>query len=84
MSFSDTIMSWLICLVPRFVCRWLWYRSERTGKRLGLWAPHILCKMIGAETISIRTIEVTPELAKKIADQEYSIEEIEKEVDEKD
>jgi hypothetical protein len=50
MPLLDHIMSWLICLVPRFVCQWLWDRSEETGKPLGRWAPHVFGKAIGASS----------------------------------
>ena len=43
---TDTIRSWLVCLLPRFVCRWLW-REERIP--LGHWAPHILGRYLGVE-----------------------------------
>ena len=45
--FIGAVRSWLICLVPQFVCVWLWDRAERTGKPLGPWAPHVFGKMMG-------------------------------------
>lgn len=56
----DHMLSWVVCLVPRRVCRWLWYRSEDTGKPLGRWAPHIFGKMVGATKWSVRYIDELP------------------------
>ena len=39
----DRVRSWLICLVPRFVCSWLW----NLDVPLGYWAPHVLGRVLG-------------------------------------
>lgn len=61
MPILDHIMSWLICLVPRFVCQWLWDRSEETGKPLGRWAPHVFGKAIGASSYYLEENNSVPD-----------------------
>lgn len=42
---GDTIRGWIVCLIPRFVCLWLW--TEEIP--LGAWAPHILGRVLGRD-----------------------------------
>jgi hypothetical protein len=42
---KDTIQSWLVCLLPRFVCEWLW----ELDIGLGSWTPHILGRVFGVD-----------------------------------
>jgi len=41
---GDVIRSWLVCLVPRFVWRWVWSLDVPLGK----WAPFVLGRVIGS------------------------------------
>lgn len=50
---SDTIRTWLICLVSRRVCRWLWL-EERIP--LGHWGPFILMRTLGPD-VSMGRVE---------------------------
>jgi len=42
---SDTVRSWLVCLLPRCFCVWLWHQDLP----LGAWAPHILGRVLGSD-----------------------------------
>lgn len=42
---GDTVRSWLVCYLPRFVCRWLW----NADLPLGAWAPHVLGRVLGSD-----------------------------------
>lgn len=44
---TDAIRSWLVCLLPRWFCRWLWAAEWIS---LGRWAPHILGRTFGNVT----------------------------------
>lgn len=46
---ADTVMSWLSCLLPRVLCRWLWDNDIP----LGAWAPHILGRVLGANAVRV-------------------------------
>ncbi len=50
----DTLMSWLVCLLPRSLCAWLWLRSETNGRPLGRWAPHIFGWCVGSDAAKAR------------------------------
>lgn len=44
---KDRVMGWAICLVPRFICQWLWSWSEEHGIGLGVWGPHVFGRCLG-------------------------------------
>ena len=46
----DTLRSWLVCLLPRFFCVWLWHRDLP----LGAWAPHILGRVLGSDAQRVK------------------------------
>ena len=48
---KDRIMSWLVCLIPVGVCRWLWHKKVR----LGGWAPHVLGRVLGVDPIRVES-----------------------------
>lgn len=46
---KDEIMgSWLVCLVPKFVARWLMFGSGERIKLPASWVPHLFGRAIGA------------------------------------
>lgn len=47
---GDTVRSWLVCLVPRRVCMWLWEAEMPMGR----WAPHVLGRILGCDAIRIK------------------------------
>ncbi len=46
---KDTVMSWLICLVPVRVCRWFWEHDVPMGG----WAPHVFGRMLGVDPVRV-------------------------------
>lgn len=44
------IGSWLVCLVPRFVAKWLMWGSGCRVRLPGAWIPHMFGRAIGAKT----------------------------------
>jgi hypothetical protein len=47
---GDTVRIWLVCLLPRAVCRWLWALDVPLGR----WAPHILGRCLGRDAVRVR------------------------------
>jgi hypothetical protein len=50
---SDVIMSWAVCLIPKFICLILWKLSNSNYfpffPFLGRLAPHILGRLLGVD-----------------------------------
>lgn len=42
---KDDVMAWVVCVLPRTVCVWIWDLDIH----LGCWAPHILGRIIGSD-----------------------------------
>jgi hypothetical protein len=47
---KDTVMSWLVCLLPVKACQWLWHQKRIP---LGGWAPHVLGRVLGVDPICV-------------------------------
>ena len=43
---KDAIRSWLVCLLPKWLAKWLWLNEWIP---LGGWAPHVLGRSIGRD-----------------------------------
>lgn len=41
----DRVQSWLVCLLPRAFCAWIWEQDVP----LGSWAPHVLGRVLGSD-----------------------------------
>jgi hypothetical protein len=50
---GDTVRSWVVCLIPRRVCVWLWAQEEWFPV-LGAWGPHILGRMLGVDAQRVK------------------------------
>jgi hypothetical protein len=48
---SDTVRSWLVCMLPRCFCVWLWAQEYMP---LGSWAPHILGRVLGSDAKRVK------------------------------
>jgi len=47
---NDLLLSWLVCLLPRRVCAWIWDLDVP----LGDFAPHVFGRMIGVDAKRVR------------------------------
>lgn len=48
---GDAVRSWLVCLLPRWLCRWLWSQEWIS---LGWWAPHVLGRVLGSDARRVK------------------------------
>ena len=52
MQMKDHIMSWMVCLIPRRVCRWSLPHMQALEPFIGPWVIHILRRAIGDDAVS--------------------------------